>query len=29
MGYLHADHSKQLVLVNRMPRLELPSAAER
>jgi integrase len=24
MGYLHADHSKQLVLVNRMPRLGLP-----
>jgi integrase len=25
MGYLHADHTKQQVLVDLMPRLELPS----
>jgi len=26
MGYLHADHTKQQVLVDLMPRLELPAA---
>lgn len=27
MGYLHADHSKQKVLVDLMPRLELPASS--